>query len=95
MQNNEILGLFWLVITIGYRYWVFKQSVPILPHRRLTFWYLLVFAYCFTAWSGNDYFPTGFGGFVGRYVYSAVRQNVKAHHLLGKEVADLLTKEHL
>ena len=43
MQNNEILGLFGLVIAIGYRYWAFKQSVPILPHRRLTFWYLLVF----------------------------------------------------
>jgi hypothetical protein len=47
---------------------------------------LLVFAYCFTAWSDNDHFAASVASLADMF-YSAVTQDVKA--------ADILTKENL
>jgi hypothetical protein len=95
MDNHEITALFWLVEAVAYRVWAFKQSVPILDHRRMTFWCAMFFAFGFWQWGEQGEFVCAFGGFIAGWIYMGVRSALKAHHLFGKQIADCLTQQGL
>jgi hypothetical protein len=47
MNDRQIMASIWFIATVGYRVWAYKQSVPILNHRRMTFWCGLFFTFAF------------------------------------------------
>jgi hypothetical protein len=95
MNYQQLMALICLTATVSYRVWAFTQSLPLLSHRRMTFWCGLFFTFSSWQWGEQVEFMTALGGFVAGWMYMRIRLSMKAAHLFGKEVSGGLFKEGL